>query len=189
MICHGVLYADADVSFQGTPMFVAHELALKRYIYLKRLGKPPTRPPYPWVFRQNTLHDAESLFWILLWNLFTKDPTSLPRTPDYIADRQKSFLHNFVSKDSRVLIVTDEEALAQAFMSFPDSYSFFKDAVHCYRETLYSWYQKEGEWTEDSGPDESVFHGVYKDIIPIINGILGDARYWVPCSDRLFTYS
>lgn len=154
---------------------MAHELALKRYIYLKRLGKPSTRPPYPWAFRQNALHDAESLFWVLLWNLFTKDPESLPRTPDYITNRQKSFLHSFVADGSRVLIVTNEEALAQALMSFPDSYSSFKDAVQCYRETLYSWYQKEREWAEDSGPDESVFKGVYKDIIPIISDILVDA--------------
>lgn len=169
------LYSYTHVSFQGTSLFVAHELTQNEYLYVERLGELSTLPPYPWVFRQNILHDAESLFWVLLWNLFTKDPESLPRTPDYITNRQKSFLRSFVSEGSRVLIITNGKALVRALQFFPDSYLPFKKALHSYRETLYSWYQKEEEWTEDNGPDESVFKGVYKDIIPIISGLLVDA--------------
>ena len=154
---------------------MAHELRENEYLYVERLGEPSTLPLYPWAFRQNVLHDAESLFWVLLWNLFTKDPASLRRAPDYVADRQKSFLHDLVSEGSRVLVVTNQKALVKALRVFPPSYLPLKRAVHRYRETLYTWYQKEDEWTEDSGPDESVFKGVYKDIIPIISGTLVNA--------------
>ncbi|KDQ10991.1 hypothetical protein BOTBODRAFT_190144 [Botryobasidium botryosum FD-172 SS1] len=154
----------------GTRHFMASELRYNRYIYRSRRFKA-----IRWVFKQNTMHDAEALWWVLIWILAWKCPKG-DHPQDDVDNASKG------SKDlRRYALIMELFPPADHYNTVDKRHTFFDDPaefegrVACLqpdyeklvslagdlRDGLCEYYDREQAWTAEAGPDEQVFKGIY----------------------------
>ncbi|KDQ20883.1 hypothetical protein BOTBODRAFT_50929 [Botryobasidium botryosum FD-172 SS1] len=215
----------------GTRPFMASEVQYGIYRYSKLCD------PRVWTFFQNTIHDAEALWWVIVWILVWTSPAVSSagdvgdhRTPMGInttetrdassradlngidtrsagggkeeGDVESDFddedkvedveieaeyedspeaagdvarlgvLHDlFPSADQPTTLSKREIAfnMAAEFQHqtacLPEEYQKLRRVAEDLRARLFGWYSREREWTDEGGPDECVFKGIYSDVV------------------------
>jgi len=161
--------ADGHPGRTGTRHFMASELRYGRYMYV-----PRRFDVFRWTFKQSTMHDAEALWWALIWILAWNRP-GVKGLEDVDEDEDDSKRYSLISDlfpsadqpttlNKRQFFFDNPVAFKHRATSFHPRYEKLLAIADDLRDGLLDYYEKEGAWTSESGPDETVFKGVYGNV-------------------------